>query len=114
MTDPAALTDEELAQITAKAEGSMVSSSGWAREYSVDVPRLIASLRASRAEVERMETIAARSRFVAEHWRRSIMLGNAVWAAHPLCMVLSAMDGESDPAQCGLTVEAAEAFRSLG
>ncbi len=54
MTDPAALTDEELAQITAKAEGSMVLSSGWAREYSVDVPRLIASLRASRAEVERL------------------------------------------------------------
>ncbi len=85
---------------------------GW-HPSNADLPRLIADLRASRAEVERLTIIQARSRLVADHWRASIMLGDAKWAAHPLCMVLAAIDGETDPSQCGLSVEAAEAFRSI-
>ncbi len=55
MTDPAALTDEELADMDEKVGTSLVSSSAWGRVYSRDVPRLIAALRASRAEIERLE-----------------------------------------------------------
>jgi hypothetical protein len=112
VTDPAALTDEELAAIAPRIFAEMreerIEFEHWSRDA------LIVALRASRAENERLRISMARSRLVADHWRASIMLGDAKWAAHPLCMVLAAMDGESDPAQCGLTVEAAEAFRSLG
>lgn len=52
----------------------------------------------------------ARARFVAEHWHKAITSGGItdwqMWHAHPLCMVLAALDGEADPVQCGIDADA--------
>lgn len=63
----------------------------------------------------------ARARFVAEHWRDAALawrdegVDSTVTSAvaHPLNMVLNALDGETDPAELGLTPDAHEAFRAL-
>lgn len=57
----------------------------------------------------------ARARFVAEHWRDAMLNGRPEyrWVAHPLAMVLAALDGETDPDQCGIDPRAHEAFRAL-
>ncbi len=49
--DPAALTDEELAEIERRRMDSLACPGGRGRIVLDDVPRLIAALRASRAEV---------------------------------------------------------------
>ncbi len=43
------------------------------------------------------------ARFVAEHWRDALMESEATqgWS-HPLAMVLTAMDGETDPVKLGI------------
>lgn len=54
-------------------------------------------------EVEKLHT----ARRVAEHWCSAIMAwDDGKWAAHPLCMVLAALDGETDPAQLGMSADA--------
>ena len=53
------------------------------------------------------------ARFVADHWRQACLDHDQVRiAAHPLCMVLAALDGEEDPAQCGISPSAHDAFRA--
>lgn len=47
------------------------------------------------------------ARIVADHWRVAAMEGGdslVPWrlAAHPLCCVLAALDGETDPRQLGI------------
>lgn len=60
------------------------------------------------------ELLVARARFVADHWRVAILAGDVTgtqaWAAHPLCMVLAALDGETDPVQCGISADARDAW----
>lgn len=48
--------------------------------------------------------LVARSRFVADYWRRHLLdLGQPFSiGAHALCMVLAALDGETDPARLGV------------
>lgn len=59
------------------------------------------------AECERLNDTITRARFVADYWRRGIlsMENSRGWEAHPLCMVLAALDGETDPAQVGVKPE---------
>lgn len=55
-----------------------------------------------------------RARLVADHWRRAALtLDAAQWrlAAHALCCVLAALDGEDDPALLG--VDPGEDFDAL-
>lgn len=63
-----------------------------------------------------LETIV-RARIVADHWRESVL----AWgeqpmpgrlAAHPLCLVLAALDGETDPQMLGIT-PGSDAYRKL-
>jgi len=56
------------------------------------------------AEVERLRAVLERSRFVADYWRRGILdfKSGTGWEAHPLCMVLAALDGETDPTLMGV------------
>ena len=54
------------------------------------------------SDAGRSRTLDA-ARLVAEHWRKA-MLSPAFPAgmAHPLCMVLAALDGETDPDEVGV------------
>ena len=53
------------------------------------------------------------ARFVADHWRKAMASSPGTsFAAHPLCMVLAALDGETDPLECGIDFEAHDAFRA--
>lgn len=57
------------------------------------------------------------ARFVADHWRNAILGGgdhDAPWrlAAHPLCMVIAALDGETDPARLGIDPDSHAAFQA--
>ena len=60
---------------------------------------------------DRAHTYARRlmvARYTADHWRQVIMdkfPNDAKWAAHPLCMVLDALDGETEPVKLGLDPE---------
>ncbi len=59
------------------------------------------------------ESRVAAARFVADHWRKSLLESKEqAWAAHPLCMVLAALDGETDPIECGIDPWAHDAFRA--
>ncbi len=54
------------------------------------------------------EARVARARIVADHWRSGALnWGEAPMpgrmAAHPLCLVLDALDGETDPARLGVS-----------
>lgn len=70
------------------------------------------------AEIERLadeldeakRTLRA-ARFVADHWRRAL-LGHPGAMAHPLCMVLTALDGSTDPVECGIDQAEHDAFRA--
>ena len=60
------------------------------------------------AALEAREQTVTRARLVADHWRKGqLMAGEAHiparLAAHPLCMVLAALDGETRPEQLGIT-----------
>jgi hypothetical protein len=63
------------------------------------------------------ETIA---RIVADHWRRVAVTWDmpipGTVAAHPLCCVVAALDGETDPAHLGIEPSSrdAERIRELG
>jgi hypothetical protein len=51
----------------------------------------------------RESQIIAAARFVADYWRQAMLASSeSAWAAHPLCMVLAALDGETNPVQCGI------------
>lgn len=67
-------------------------------------------------EVDLRRTLA-RARFVANHWRVGVLSGDIcgtkAFASHSLCMVLAALDGETDPVELGLLPEAHEAFKGL-
>jgi hypothetical protein len=61
------------------------------------------------------DDLAARlntARFVADNWRAHMVAADqpVAIAAHPLCMVLAALDGETDPEQLGLDPEDAPAL----
>ena len=70
-----------------------------------------------RAEVERLQRTLNRTRFVADHWRVGVLSGDIcgtnAFASHSLCMVLAALDGETDPTELGLLPGAQEGFRAL-
>lgn len=54
------------------------------------------------------------ARYVADHWRQVIMdkfPDDAKWAAHPLCMVLDALRGETEPIKLGLDPEVWDDFK---
>ncbi len=64
---------------------------------------------ASAAAQEREGT----ARLVADHWRKAMLDAGdermpARAAAHPLCMVLAALDGETRPEHLGITPESDE------
>lgn len=67
---------------------------------ALDVPTLL-------AEVERLRAVTDKSREVADHWRRGL-LDETAGGAHALCMVLAALDGETDPAELGMKEMTAE------
>jgi hypothetical protein len=69
----------------------------------------VADLRAERDDLAaRLNT----ARFVADNWRAHMVAADqpVAIAAHPLCMVLAALDGETDPEQLGLDPEDAPAL----
>lgn len=48
------------------------------------------------------------ARFVANHWLHQILdtfPPDCRWAAHPLSLVIGALDGDTDPVQLGLEPE---------
>ena len=53
------------------------------------------------------------ARIVADHWRRATLTWDmpipGTVAAHPLCCVLAALDGETDPDQLGIEPHSADA-----
>jgi hypothetical protein len=67
-----------------------------------------------------MSNREAIARIVVAHWRRVTVTWNmpipGAVAAHPLCCVLAALDGETDPAHLGIEPSSrdAERIRELG
>lgn len=55
----------------------------------------------------------ATARFVAEHWRKAMVEWGKPGDAHPLCMVLAALDGATDPVECGIDAEQHHEFRRI-
>lgn len=56
------------------------------------------------------------ARFVANHWLRQILdvfPSDCRWAAHPLSLVIGALDGETGPVQLGLDPEVWDDFHAL-
>lgn len=76
---------------------------------------LIAAAPRLAAEVVRLRRELDAARIVATYWRDHMMDGGDLtrFAAHPLAMVLAALDGETDPVQLGVDAESAAA-RLLG
>ncbi|WP_116996336.1 hypothetical protein [Desertimonas flava] len=71
----------------------------------------VANLLAQAATAAR--TIAV-TRFVADHWREALNASNSSrLCAHPLCMVLHALDGETDPVQMGIEHDAHAALAAV-
>ena len=49
------------------------------------------------------------TRLVAEHWRRESLKDDITRIiAHPMCMILNALDGEIDPREIGVSPDSAE------
>lgn len=69
-----------------------------------DVGHLVAEHRTAVAEIERLRAIITTARHTADHWRRWALDAEMGLAAHALCMVLAALDGETDPAQLGIGI----------
>ena len=94
-----------------------MTDSAWGTVPATDVQRLIAQADGAAREIEQLKATIARTRFVADHWRVSILAGDVTgtmaWGAHPLCMVLAAIDGETDPTQCGISPDAHDDFRRI-
>lgn len=70
-----------------------------------DVPDLVARVRELEDENRKLRDTAAVARYVADHWRESAVTNGWKVASHPLCLVLAALTGETDPEQLGLTEE---------
>ena len=54
------------------------------------------------------------ARFVANHWLRCILdkyPSDCRWAAHPLAMVIGALDGETEPVNLGLDPDVWDDYR---
>lgn len=77
-----------------------------ALDVCADVPALLDALEAAEARLRA-------ARFVADHWRRHALASDVPLAAHPLCMVTAALDGETDPAQCGVGDDGAAGFAAV-
>lgn len=77
----------------------------WKRGYDLSW----SDMRRRLAEAE--ERLAA-AEFVAEHWRAALVEWDSSGRAHPLCCVLAALDGETDPAELGLTEDVHDDFRA--
>jgi hypothetical protein len=80
-----------------------------------DLPGDLTAWSAIRRLTAQRDDLAARlntARFVADNWRAHMVAADqpVAIAAHPLCMVLAALDGETDPEQLGLDPEDAPAL----
>lgn len=66
------------------------------------------------SEVKRLQRTVDATRIVTDHWRRACLDGSPDlrWTAHPLCMVLAALNGETAPEEVGVAEDSADA-RSL-
>ena len=53
-------------------------------------------------EIDHLRAVIATTRHTADHWRRWALEGSERYAAHALCMVLTALDGETDQEQLGI------------
>lgn len=70
-----------------------------------DAEHVAARVRAAlAADNQDLRDRIATAQFVAEHWRAAAMQWNPPEpsVSHPLCMVLSALDGQTDPHQLGI------------
>lgn len=69
-------------------------------------------------ELETLRAALEAARFVARYWRDSWMeqidrgVREAPLVTHPLAMVLAALDGETEPAQCGIDEGRWDDFRA--
>lgn len=67
-------------------------------------------------EVDRTREALRIARFVAEHWRDAALDlpsdSQVRMMAHPLNLVMDALDGEADPVQLGVSPDAWDAFRA--
>ena len=64
-------------------------------------------------EVDRLRAALRAARFVADHWRKAaLQYENTRLMAHPLNLVLNALDGATDPTMLGIEPEAHDAFRA--
>lgn len=63
---------------------------------------------------ERAEVTLRIARFAAEHWRNAMMASESTrLAAHPCAMILAAVNGETDPVECGIEDWAQDAFLAV-
>jgi hypothetical protein len=92
-----------------------------AYRVGMDLARAKAWLKATtRTLPVRGNTAVEVARIVADHWRRAALewgddLMHGRMTAHPLCCVLAALDGETDPRQLGVAEGSdADAIRALG
>lgn len=80
---------------------------------------LEAAIRADQRRIDQEQLAAAEARlrvarFTAEHWRdATLMSEHTRIGAHPCAMILAALDGETDPVQCGIEDWAKDAFRAV-
>lgn len=75
------------------------------RQTLKDNTELFKSVTELQKENARLRSVVAVSRRTADHWRRAAVRYGWETTAHPLCLVLAALDGETDPEQLGLSEE---------
>lgn len=68
---------------------------------------------AAPADWRHITDTVARAQIVVDHWRHALFQENAA-AAHALAMVASALNGATDPSDCGLPEHLHHAYRTAG
>lgn len=76
-----------------------------AHDTADDVPALVARVRELEDENKKLRDTAAVAHYVADHWREFTAGAGWTIASHPLCLVLAALNGETEPEQLGLEEE---------
>lgn len=101
-----------IAQVEVIRYGFDVDEDDWEELGYLDARKILAALAAAgfRVVPEPDDTTQA-ARIVATYWRDHMMAADGVLrgCAHPLAMVLAALDGETDPARLGVDPESAAA-----
>lgn len=114
---PLRIEAEEFGRVILDPTGRVVASASFINDAQekadaefftaarTDVPDLVARVRELEAENEKLRDTAAVARYVADHWREAAVANGWTVASHPLCLVLAALNGKTEPEQLGLNEE---------